>query len=67
MTIPLRKLFDMADRAAEIERNKEQVYVVIVYDYTVIGVFTDRDRAYEIAYNREAVVQESYIHREELK
>ena len=66
MTIPLKKLFDMADRAAEIERNKETVYVV-VDDYTVIGVFTDRDRAYEIAYNREAVVQESYIHREELK
>jgi len=66
MTIPLKKLFDMADRAAEIERNKETVYVV-VDDSTVIGVFTDRDRAYEIAYNREAVVEESYIDREGLK
>ena len=56
----------MADRAAEIERNKETVYVV-VDDSTVIGVFTDRDRAYEIAYNREAVVEESYIDREGLK
>ena len=66
MTIALKKLFEMADRAAEIERNKETVYVV-VDDYTVIGVFTDRDRAHIIADNREAVVVESYIDREGLK
>lgn len=66
MTIALKKLFDMADRAAEIERNKETVYVV-VDDYTVIGVFADRDRAHTIAYIRDAVVQESYIDREGLK
>ena len=64
MTISLKKLFDMADRAAEIERNKEKVYVVIVDDYTVIGVFADRARAHKIAYNREAVVQESYIEKD---
>ena len=66
MTIPLKTLFAMADRAAEIERNKETVYVV-VDDYTVIGVFTDRDRAHKIAYIRGAVVQESHIDREGLK
>ena len=64
MTIPLKKLFDMADRAAEIERNKETVYVV-VDDTTVIGVFADYDRAYKIAYNRDAWVQVSYIDRED--
>jgi hypothetical protein len=66
MTIQLKKLFEMADRAAELERNKETVYVV-VDEYTVIGVFTDRDRAHKIAYNREAVVEESYIDRGVLK
>jgi len=66
MTIQLKKLFEMADRAAEIERNKETVYVV-VDDTTVIGVFTDRARAHKIAYNREAVVEESYIDRGGLK
>ena len=66
MTIALKKLFEMADRAAEIERNKEKVYVV-VDDYTVIGVFADRDRAHEIAYNPEAVVHVSYIDRAGLK
>lgn len=64
MTIPLKKLFDMADRAAEIERNKETVYVV-VDDTTVIGVFTNSDTANRIAYNRDAVVQVSYVDRRE--
>jgi hypothetical protein len=66
MTIQLKKLFEMADRAAEIERNKETVYVV-VDEYSVIGVFTDRARAHKIADNRDAVVVESYIDREGLK
>lgn len=66
MTTGLKKLFDQFERDAEFERTKETVYVV-VYETTVIGVFTDRVLAHEIAYNREAVVQESYVDREGLK
>ncbi len=65
MNTGLKKLFEQFERNAEFERTKETVYVVV--DNTeVIGVFTDSNRAHEIAYNRKAVVNESYIDRKGL-
>ena len=62
----LKKLLEKFDQQAEFERTMETVYVV-VDNNEVIGVFTDSNRAHEVAYNRNAVISASYIDREGLK